>query len=273
MNIPKIIHQIWFQGESQIPPHLKEYRETWIKIHTDFEIILWDQVSIEKLLKEYNLSWLSELYYSYDIMIQKIDIAKYFILYKYGGIYVDMDMKCIKSINAVLNTNHNIILSECHSPIPFRLFYGVAGHDIFTPIINNGIIIIRQKNDLMKIVLEQAYKNKDSKLDILNRALYIFKTTGPVCLENAIVEYKKINNEPIKILDYTYFEGKSFGSKNCKLTDNAIAVHIYEGSWVPSGTAFIVKAYFCIMKNPNITIAILLVIVILFLFFKFRNKY
>ena len=65
MNIPRIIHQIWFQGESEIPPHLQEYRNTWIKIHPEYEIKLWDQKLIDILLEQIDLVWLSKLYYSY----------------------------------------------------------------------------------------------------------------------------------------------------------------------------------------------------------------
>ena len=272
MNIPRIIHQIWFQGEPEIPKHLREYRETWIKIHPDYKMMLWDQVTIEKLLKEYNLPWLSELYYSYNIMVQKIDIAKYFILYKYGGIYVDMDMKCIKSLNNILNTDDNIILSHCNSPVPFRLFYGLIGHDISKSVVNNGVIIITPRNDLMMLVLKQAYKDKDSRVKDFNKALYIFKTTGPVCLENAIIEYKKTHKDNIKILDFTYFEGHEIGAKDYSIPENAIAIHIYEGSWVPESTALIIKLYFYFVRNPYMILIIILLIIALIAILKKRNK-
>ncbi len=34
-------------------------------------------------------------------MIQKIDFAKYCIIYTYGGVYVDMDSECLKSIDGL----------------------------------------------------------------------------------------------------------------------------------------------------------------------------
>lgn len=45
-NIPKKIHQIWYQGESNIPSYLNEYRQSWIKIHPKYEFYLWDKDNI-----------------------------------------------------------------------------------------------------------------------------------------------------------------------------------------------------------------------------------
>ena len=34
-------------------------------------------------------------------MIQKIDFAKYALLHRYGGIYLDMDVRCLRSIDSL----------------------------------------------------------------------------------------------------------------------------------------------------------------------------
>jgi hypothetical protein len=93
--------------------------------------------------------------------------------------------------------------------------------------------------------------------------LYIFKTTGPVCLENAIIEYNKTNKDDIKILDFTYFEGHEIGAKDYCIPENAIAIHIYEGSWVPESTALIIKLYFYFVRNPYMILIIILLIIAL----------
>ena len=107
MNIPKIIHQIWFQGESEIPPHLNEYRRTWKELNPEFKMMFWDKERIEFLVNK--TEW-SDVYYSSPLMIQKIDIAKYIILLEYGGIYIDIDIKCIKPIRTILSEGKNVLL-------------------------------------------------------------------------------------------------------------------------------------------------------------------
>lgn len=62
MKIPKTIHQIWFQGEDQIPPNLLEYHESWKTLNPDYKILVWDQTKIEKLINQQE-NWIKETYF------------------------------------------------------------------------------------------------------------------------------------------------------------------------------------------------------------------
>ena len=64
MEIPKKIHQIWFQGKAEIPPHLLEYHDTWVKLNPKYEILIWDQTKIENLIEEQE-GWIKDTYFSY----------------------------------------------------------------------------------------------------------------------------------------------------------------------------------------------------------------
>ena len=103
-KIPKLIHQIWI-GPKTKPEFLMN---TFIKIHNAKVIndpseykddnkwyyMNWDETMIHKLIDLKNK-------HQYNKQIDfagKSDIARYEILYKYGGIYMDADCICIKSI-------------------------------------------------------------------------------------------------------------------------------------------------------------------------------
>ena len=47
----KIIHQIWFQGEKNIPEKYKPYIESIKKHNKEFNYILWDDQSLQELAK------------------------------------------------------------------------------------------------------------------------------------------------------------------------------------------------------------------------------
>ena len=49
--IPKIIHQIWLQGEDKIPPELSEHYASCKRINNDFEHIFWDETKIKNYSK------------------------------------------------------------------------------------------------------------------------------------------------------------------------------------------------------------------------------
>ena len=51
-------------------------------------------------------------------MVQKIDLAKYIIIYHYGGVYIDMDMDCVKDLTKLINPKNLIIYEGLH---PFYL--------------------------------------------------------------------------------------------------------------------------------------------------------
>mgnify|MGYP001017549600 FL=1 len=104
--IPKIIHQIWFQGTEYIPKHLVNYQNSWKEKNQDYQYMFWDTNSIKELIKRVNIYWITETYNNFPLMIQKIDFAKYVILYYIGGIYIDMDMKCLKSLNILLKLSN-----------------------------------------------------------------------------------------------------------------------------------------------------------------------
>lgn len=95
--IPKIIHQIACEPLSDPaswPTSWKKCQETWKRLHPDFEYVLWTDDSLDRFMKRefpgFYPSWRA-----YDQNIKRIDTARYFILYRYGGVYADMDCECV----------------------------------------------------------------------------------------------------------------------------------------------------------------------------------
>ena len=133
MSIPKIIHQIWWQGHENIPKKMLENKITWKLNHKKYTFILWDKYLFEKLLAKLNISILNEIYNDLPKMIQKIDFCKYVILYNYGGIYVDIDTISEKPIDKFLSMG-DLVISKIKI---FKYF------DFY--LINNGIIFSKKK--------------------------------------------------------------------------------------------------------------------------------
>src|SRR5690242_12757105 len=99
MNIPKIIHQTW--KDTLIPEHLKVYVQSWKTLHPDWEHILWtDEMNRDFI--NLNFPKFLHVYDSYRTVIQKVDAVRYFILLKMGGLFVDLDFECRKTITPLL---------------------------------------------------------------------------------------------------------------------------------------------------------------------------
>jgi len=275
MSIPKIIHQIWFQGADFIPKHLVTYQNSWKEKNPDYQYMFWDMNSIKDLIKQANVVWITETYDNFPLMIQKIDFAKYIILYLVGGIYIDMDMKCLKPLNSLLElpnmNNKKVVVSNLTFDFIQRVIFLLTGNFNIRNIVNNGIIMCEAKHEIILNTIKHVYQNKDNFFKNKSNFLYIFYSTGPLALSNALIDYTNKNKnklDEIEILDQDYFEGCDLGdikNNNCKIPEKAIGIHYYEGSWSSKYENNLVKYYYFIKDN---FLVIILLLIILYVTFK-----
>lgn len=106
-NIPKILHQIAPKDKSKWHPLWESCQQTWLLNYPspEYEYKLWsDEEDIENLIKN-DFPFFYDIFMNYPKKIQRIDMAKYFILIKYGGIYADMDYYCYKNFYNLVEQN------------------------------------------------------------------------------------------------------------------------------------------------------------------------
>jgi len=72
------------------------------KYHPDYLYDFMIDDEIEAFIKEY-FPWFYTRYFSlYNLNIMKSDAVRYFYLFKYGGIYADLDFECLKNFDDLL---------------------------------------------------------------------------------------------------------------------------------------------------------------------------
>lgn len=100
-KIPHHLHQIFFFETSEtLPEKLKNAKRSWIQRHPKYSYTLWNKTSIDWLItKEY--PFLKTLYNSYGHWVRRADVARYLVLYHYGGWYVDLDVICKQSLDTL----------------------------------------------------------------------------------------------------------------------------------------------------------------------------
>ncbi len=94
LKIPKIIHQVWLG--CPLPQAFKEYISSWCSAHAQGGWVykLWT----DEDMKTFNL-YNRALYDASDSVGVKSDIAKWEIVYTYGGVYLDVDFECLKPLD------------------------------------------------------------------------------------------------------------------------------------------------------------------------------
>src|SRR3989304_6565845 len=101
MKLVETVHQIWLQGYDAMPKKYQEYSNKYRELNNN-DYILWDEPAILNLITSEHPELLKE-YEGYQFWIMRVDLAKYVILEKYGGFYVDMDTKPLKSLKTIVN--------------------------------------------------------------------------------------------------------------------------------------------------------------------------
>ncbi len=125
--IPRIIHRIW-PGEDPLPDDLAALGETWAAHHPGWEMKLWRPSDLPPLRNQ-------ELFDRATSYALRSDIARYEILLRYGGIYVDTDFECLRPFEDLLGGVEAFIGTENHRHLTNALMGAVRGHPLMEAIV------------------------------------------------------------------------------------------------------------------------------------------
>ena len=149
-TIPLILHQL-APREKQKWHHIWEHcQATWIEKFPNFSYRLWHDEDIDNLINE-KFPTFSKIYHGYPRNIHRFDVVRYFIMYEYGGIYVDMDMECVNNFYDILPAGK---VSVAESAIPGEMY-------------QNALMASPARHPYWHYVLNEiiAYRNVENVLD------------------------------------------------------------------------------------------------------------
>ena len=94
--IPKVIHYCWF-GRNPLPESAVKCIESWRKFMPDYEIKEWNEDNFDVNAIPYTAEAYQMKKYAFVS-----DYARFWILYRYGGVYFDTDVEMIKPIDDII---------------------------------------------------------------------------------------------------------------------------------------------------------------------------
>jgi mannosyltransferase OCH1-like enzyme len=224
MTIPRIIHQTW--RDERVPVPLQRLAESWKRNHPGWEYRLWTDVENREFISKYYPQFLDP-YDSYAYHIQRVDAVRYFILYTFGGLYVDLDFECLRSLDLLLS-KHECLFGleprehcEIHSReriIGNALMATTPGHSFFLAIID----------DLTSYCPPQGHRN-----DI------ILETTGPFMLTRVYDRCRPTNVSllpsrcfyPLSVKELERAAQVGWSQADCLKIREANAIHYFAGTW------------------------------------------
>ena len=158
-TIPKVTHQIWFQGWDQLPEKYSKNVESLRILNKNWEHRTWDEKSLRTECEKFSPEALAK-FDGFSHMMRKIVFGRYVVLHNYGGISIDCDAECLRPLDKIPGiSTESLIISK--SP-----FYGWEDHlstrglskDLI--MFNCATIACTKKHPLMKQFIEFLIKNE-----------------------------------------------------------------------------------------------------------------
>ncbi|MEG1003855.1 MAG: capsular polysaccharide synthesis protein [Clostridium sp.] len=211
--IPKVIHYCWF-GNGEKPQIVKKCIENWKVVLNDYEIIEWNERNFDIKTNKF----VQEAYRAKKYAFVS-DYVRAYVLYEYGGIYLDTDVEVYKSFDDLLDNES---------------FWGFEEKNY----VATSTIGAAAKNKLIKEFLDsyecKGFKQEDGTFDMSTNVYIVTEMLKKYGLETN-GELQKIKEIGV-FYPQTYFSPYDYINCRYKKSENTYAIHYFYKSWLPFGT-------------------------------------
>lgn len=175
--IPKIIYQTW--KTKVVPENCQKIRDEIQKLNPEYQMLLFDDNDIDQFVKNNFSNYIYDCYSKLNIGAARADIWRYCMLYKYGGVYLDMDAAILKPLNQLIKDDDQCIVTRENNAGVFNNWIMIfqKDHPILletilkcceniTQRISNNVVELTVKplTDGINTVMDPLYNNHCSNL-------------------------------------------------------------------------------------------------------------
>lgn len=212
--IPKVIHYCWF-GRNPLPKLAIKCIESWKKYMPDYEIKEWNEDNFNVNLIPYTQQAYAAKKYAYVS-----DYARLWILYHYGGIYLDTDVEVLKSLTPIIERGPYLgcenQIDESHARLQ----------------VNSGLGMASDKNNPLVKNMMELYHGKEFVLKENNSVVTIVSIISDMLYKRGLKSINEIQLvDSFYIYPAEYFASRRIAEYTIPRTDNSYSIHHYMGSW------------------------------------------
>lgn len=202
----KNLHYCWFGGNPKSDV-IKKCIESWKKYCPNYEIIEWNENNFDVNCCDYVRGAYQARKWAFVS-----DYCRFWILYNYGGVYLDTDVELIKPIN---NLPYTFVGFENKMVVASGLIRGALPNDEICKLMLESYHadkFINEKGELnLKTVCERETEIFES---------FGLKQNGKLQMVNGTTVY------PVE-----YFAPKDYITGELNITENTVSIHHYDASW------------------------------------------
>ena len=276
---PKFIYQVWFQGcQNVIKKQYNENIKNWKMMNPDWDYLCLSDENLRKGCEKYS-SRCARAYNKTKTMHVKIDMGKLVYLFLGGGIMVDMDMYILRGLSSSSKLNDLIKYYEDTGKSAVGLSQNNVNelesfvYNGVSTTYGNAVMIATPRNPFIGEWIEIIISNIEKLNDDVSDFEAIKYTTSPSnfnnFLDNKSTAYAYKDLVKFFYFDHTIFEPCVYNGP-CDVTDDTIALHQFELTWVPDRWKWLLKSYYNVKSYFAWIITLILILIILRLYYKRR---
>ena len=216
--IPKIIHYCWF-GRDELTPLAKKCIASWRQYFPDYEIKEWNEDNFDVHCIQYATDAYMAGKYAFVS-----DYARFWILYKYGGVYFDTDVEVIRPMDDILEQGPFMGFELLGEKIAINPGLGIAAKQEM-PLYKT----ILDKYERLSFLTERGGLNLYTMIPLVTDLLKDRGLQGNGTLEHI---------SGIDIYPPDWFNPFDDATGRLNITDNTRTIHWYAKSWMPEEKAW-----------------------------------
>lgn len=206
--IPRIIHYCWF-GKGPLPGRVKRCIKSWEKYCPDYRIVRWDEQNFDVNYNQYTRDA-----YAAGKWAFVSDVARLYIIYHYGGIYLDTDVELIRPLDSFLS-GHAFMGVEYNGLIATGLGFGAE----------QQMTVIRELLDVYdKLQFDESNPADCPKLTTEYLSRFGYRKGEQIQTVRGVVIYPP-----------RYFAPMDWVTGRLHLTQDTVSIHHYLASWAEDG--------------------------------------
>lgn len=167
MQIPRKIFQSW--KTLHLDPCIQQNTERLKQLNPEYEYQIFDNKKCRNFLQKYYGQNYVNAFDNVKSGAFKCDLWRYAVLYKYGGVYIDIDMQPIKPLKNIIRETDKFLSVKDASGMPCRIY--------------QAFIAVVPNHPIMKYALEASLYNIATRTKFPFESLSI---TGPITMGVAV---------------------------------------------------------------------------------------
>jgi mannosyltransferase OCH1-like enzyme len=129
MPIPKVIYQTW--STRDLPDPVQNNIIRFLEINPGYKYELFTDEDMDNFVRDNYPGEIYDCYRRLNLIVAKADFWRYLILYKNGGVYVDMDGDILKTLDDLIRPDDSAIVTVETNPnlfVQWALFFEPGHH-------------------------------------------------------------------------------------------------------------------------------------------------